>query len=100
MAEAGFYWCGNERENDTASCFICGKVLDGWEETDDPWAEHQKHAPQCAFVKLGRPENDITLAEYLDLIEVYLKNIITKTRLQTRNEILKRAEIKREAYEH
>lgn len=61
MAEAGFYWCGTMQENDTAACFLCGKVLDGWESTDDPWCEHKKHAPQCAFVKLGRSEKDITV---------------------------------------
>uniref|UniRef100_T1GWH2 Uncharacterized protein n=1 Tax=Megaselia scalaris TaxID=36166 RepID=T1GWH2_MEGSC len=58
MAEAGFYFCGNDRENDTAACFVCGKVLDGWESTDVPIDEHRKHAPQCLFVKLGKTEKD------------------------------------------
>lgn len=62
MAEAGFYWCGTAQENDTAACFLCGKVLDGWESTDDPWLEHKKHAPQCAFVKLGRTERLLTVS--------------------------------------
>lgn len=57
MAEAGFFWC----EDDAAACFLCGKQLDGWERTDNPWTEHMKHSPQCAFVKLGRPENDLTV---------------------------------------
>lgn len=62
MAEAGFYWTGTERENDTATCFVCGKTLDGWESEDDPWKEHLKHAPQCEFVKLGRVESDMTVS--------------------------------------
>lgn len=62
MAEAGFYWCGTALESDTASCFLCGKVLDGWESTDDPWSEHKKHSPQCAFVKLGRKEDELTVS--------------------------------------
>lgn len=62
MAEAGFYWCGTMQENDAACCFLCGKVLDGWESTDNPWSEHKKHSPQCAFVKLGRPEDDIAVS--------------------------------------
>lgn len=62
MAEAGFYWCGTMQENDAAACFLCGKVLDGWESTDNPWSEHKKHSPQCAFVKFGRPEDDLTVS--------------------------------------
>lgn len=62
MAEAGFYWTGTKRENDTATCFVCGKTLDGWESEDDPWKEHLKHAPQCEFVKLGCPEKDLTVS--------------------------------------
>lgn len=61
MAEAGFYWCGNEHEIDTVACFVCGKSLDGWDANDDPWAEHKKHAPRCAFVNLGRAEKDLTV---------------------------------------
>lgn len=37
MAQAGFYFIGNEQDHDLVECFICGKQLDGWEETDDPW---------------------------------------------------------------
>lgn len=61
MAEAGFFWTGNKRENDTATCFACGKVLDGWERDDDPWEEHIKHAPQCIFVKFRKPEEELTV---------------------------------------
>lgn len=62
MAEAGFYWCGTMQENDAAACFLCGKVLDGWESTDNPWMEHKKHSPQCAFVKFSRVEDDLTVS--------------------------------------
>lgn len=62
MAEAGFYWCGSTREPDIVACFICGKILDGWEPQDDPWTEHRQHAPQCAFVKIGRSENQLTVS--------------------------------------
>lgn len=72
MAEAGFYWCGTEQYNDVACCFLCHKELDGWESTDDPWDEHKKHAPQCPFVKLGRPEKQLTLNEMFDLLDIYV----------------------------
>lgn len=61
MAEAGFYWCGNERETDSAACFLCNKHLDGWEVDDDPWSEHFKHAPQCHFAKTRKPEGELTV---------------------------------------
>uniref|UniRef100_A0A1B0D169 Uncharacterized protein n=1 Tax=Phlebotomus papatasi TaxID=29031 RepID=A0A1B0D169_PHLPP len=56
MAEAGFFCIGC----DSAACFMCGKELDGWEEQDDPWVEHKRHAPQCQFVKNWKKEDDYT----------------------------------------
>lgn len=50
---------------------MCGKVLHGWEETDDPWLEHKKHAPQCVFVKNGKREDDYTVDEFIDLMQAY-----------------------------
>lgn len=73
MAEAGFFWKGTATEPDTAACFLCGKVLDGWEESDDPWMEHKKHAPQCVFAKKGKPEDEYTVMEFLDLMQT-MKN--------------------------
>lgn len=61
MAEAGFYWCGATQDPDSAACFMCDKHLDNWESTDDPWFEHKRHAPQCAFVKLGKAEANLTV---------------------------------------
>ncbi|XP_058444904.1 baculoviral IAP repeat-containing protein 5-like [Malaya genurostris] len=76
MAEAGFCWHGDDSEIDTAICFVCGKVLDGWEETDEPWVEHKKHAPQCLFVKYGRPEAQLMCEEMINLLEAILKSRI------------------------
>lgn len=75
MAEAGFFWCGTIQANDAACCFLCRKELDGWEKCDDPWQEHKQHAPQCQFVKLGRPEKQLTLSEMLDLLDVYVNKL-------------------------
>lgn len=69
MAEAGFFWSGNKDEDDSATCFVCGKVLDGWESTDEPWSEHKKHAPQCSFVKFGRNESQLTVRDFGFLAE-------------------------------
>ena len=68
LAETGFYFCGSAESPDAARCFMCAKELDGWEKNDDPACvhharlhahsphddskEHQKHAPQCAYLNL------------------------------------------------
>lgn len=60
MAEAGFYSVATGNEDaDAAKCFLCGKELDGWEASDDPWAEHKSHAAYCAFVQLGKKEDEL-----------------------------------------
>lgn len=69
MAEAGFYFCGNDRENDTAACFVCGKILDGWESTDVPIEEHRKHAPQCLFVKMRKLEKEFSVSGFFYQLE-------------------------------
>jgi hypothetical protein len=40
MAKAGFFYYPTEDNPDTTACFLCGKLLDGWEENDDPLVEH------------------------------------------------------------
>lgn len=59
MAEAGFFWSGDY----SATCFVCGKVLDGWESDDDPWQEHEKHAPRCHFVQLHLKQDEMTVTD-------------------------------------
>ncbi|KAH8264476.1 hypothetical protein KR038_008936 [Drosophila bunnanda] len=78
MAEAGFYWTGTKRENDTATCFVCGKTLDGWEADDEPWKEHLKHAPQCEFVKVGCAEKELTVTQFLEILGTVVKGSIIK----------------------
>ena len=51
MAEAGFYHQPNTPESDRAVCFQCFLTLIAWESTDDPWSEHERHAPTCPLVK-------------------------------------------------
>ncbi|XP_030370595.1 baculoviral IAP repeat-containing protein 5 [Scaptodrosophila lebanonensis] len=94
MAEAGFYWTGTKRENDTATCFVCGKTLDGWESEDEPWKEHSKHAPQCEFVKLGLPESELTVQQFIQILGTVLKKTIEKACKQFKPKIAKGSEIK------
>ncbi|XP_005184865.1 baculoviral IAP repeat-containing protein 5 [Musca domestica] len=78
MAQAGFYWSGNKSDDDTVTCFVCGKTLHGWDPTDDPWKEHAKHAPQCQFVKYGHKEADLTVEEFLNIFSAVGMNKMMK----------------------
>ena len=80
MAAAGFYCCGGENEPDLVRCYFCRKELDGWEPEDDPWKEHVSHAKgKCAFVKLGKKSEDLTVSDVLGLLEAEkYKMILTK----------------------
>lgn len=62
MAKAGWTFNPGEAEDsDIATCYYCGKSLDGWEAGDDPLAEHRKRMPKCPMftaqlVEEGGPE--------------------------------------------
>jgi hypothetical protein len=56
MALAGFMFAGYQ---DYTRCFLCGGGLRNWEAGDDPWVEHARWFPQCAFVKQNKGEKFI-----------------------------------------
>jgi len=62
-------------------CYVCLKELDGWEKEDDPWEEHRRHTSKkgwkCAFVDLGKNEQDMTVEEFFNLIKARSINKIT-----------------------
>lgn len=53
LSKAGFYHQpGKEKDvdsHDTCKCFMCGLVLGGWDEDDDPFAEHVRRDGECAW---------------------------------------------------
>ncbi|CZR62163.1 uncharacterized protein PAC_12060 [Phialocephala subalpina] len=49
LAKAGFFYHPTTNNPDNVACFLCHRNLDGWEEGDDPLAEHAKHAPNCGW---------------------------------------------------
>ncbi|XP_064112985.1 baculoviral IAP repeat-containing protein 6-like isoform X2 [Macrobrachium nipponense] len=51
MAQAGFFHQPIAPDDDRAMCFICSVCLVYWEPTDEPWSEHERHSPNCPFVK-------------------------------------------------
>jgi hypothetical protein len=52
MAMAGFYCRPLTGSEDNVCCFMCAKNLDGWQQTDEAWAEHVAHASTCPLTTL------------------------------------------------
>ncbi|XP_025081469.1 baculoviral IAP repeat-containing protein 5-like [Pomacea canaliculata] len=67
LADAGFYHIATDQSPDATRCFACYKELDGWEPNDDPWHEHKKHSPSCAFLKMGMAVEEMTVQELMKL---------------------------------
>ncbi|XP_052710748.1 baculoviral IAP repeat-containing protein 7-like [Crassostrea angulata] len=56
LAVAGFLYAGYTR------CFFCGGGLRNWEPGDDPWTEHARWFPKCAFVRQNKGDEFVALA--------------------------------------
>lgn len=54
LALCGFYFTGGKTVVDEVTCFFCGGRLAYWEKDDEPFQEHEKFFPDCAFLKLLR----------------------------------------------
>ncbi|KAG9334260.1 hypothetical protein JZ751_008348 [Albula glossodonta] len=54
LAKAGFYYLGPV---DRVACFTCGGQLSNWEPGDRALSEHQRHYPNCRFVRGDRTDN-------------------------------------------
>jgi hypothetical protein len=42
---------------DNTRCFCCGGGFRNWEAGDDPWVEHARWFPKCAFLRQNRGDN-------------------------------------------
>jgi hypothetical protein len=49
LALAGFFYTGLD---DKVQCMACGVELQGWEATDEPWAEHGKWSPNGIYLNM------------------------------------------------
>ncbi|KAM8834749.1 baculoviral IAP repeat-containing protein 2 [Synchiropus picturatus] len=54
LSKAGFYYLG---QGDRVACFSCGGQLCNWEPGDRAVSEHQRHYPNCRFVRGDHGEN-------------------------------------------
>ncbi|KAL9109768.1 MAG: hypothetical protein Q9227_005637 [Pyrenula ochraceoflavens] len=49
MVDAGWYHCPTPECDDFVTCAYCKLSLDGWEPKDNPFDEHYRRSPDCAF---------------------------------------------------
>ncbi|KAL5010196.1 hypothetical protein ScPMuIL_012501 [Solemya velum] len=56
LSSAGLFYAGF---GDCVRCFFCGGGLRNWEDGDNPWVEHARWYPRCAFVKQCKGESFI-----------------------------------------
>uniref|UniRef100_A0A131YLX1 Baculoviral IAP repeat-containing protein 5 n=1 Tax=Rhipicephalus appendiculatus TaxID=34631 RepID=A0A131YLX1_RHIAP len=73
MSEAGFYHCPTEEDPDLARCYVCFMELHCWEPGDDPFKEHLC-SPDCAFVRMSKKAEDLTVRDFLELEKARAKN--------------------------
>lgn len=59
LARAGLFFHPSAESPDNVACFLCLKAFDGWEDGDDPLAEHLKHAPDCGWALTTAVESEV-----------------------------------------
>ncbi|XP_061192152.1 putative inhibitor of apoptosis [Saccostrea echinata] len=60
LALAGFLYVGY---GDYTRCFFCGGGLCNWEPGDDPWIEHARWFPKCAFLRQNKGDEFVALVQ-------------------------------------
>lgn len=54
LGQAGFYY---ENSGDQVRCFHCDGGLRHWDPQDDPWTEHARWFPSCAYVLMVKGQD-------------------------------------------
>ena len=57
LAEGGFFMIARR---DVVKCFSCDVILRDWERSDNVIDEHQRHSPDCSFLKTITYSDDST----------------------------------------
>ena len=55
---------------DIVYCFQCGEGLRNWDPEDEPWEEHARHFPDCAYVEQMKGARFV-----LDMVLKYRKTV-------------------------
>ena len=87
MASAGFYFVGTDDEPDLVRCYYCRRELDGWEPSDDPWAEHARR--DCPFIKMAKKGHEkLTTEDMFKLEEERAKKLLVSSKAVRNREML------------
>ena len=60
LAKAGVYYLGRA---DRVRCAFCNGILRNWQPGDEPLEVHQKHFPNCAFIKDAQAAGNVSIEE-------------------------------------
>ena len=60
LAKAGVYYLGRA---DRVRCAFCNGILRNWQPGDEPLEKHQKHFPNCAFIKDAQAAGNVSIEE-------------------------------------
>lgn len=71
LSLAGFVYGG---KGDLVFCFCCGIKVKDWEPSDNAWAEHWKHSPNCNYLMMTRLKNSDTLRHFRLNRNLFCKN--------------------------
>ncbi|OAG29763.1 hypothetical protein NEDG_00896 [Nematocida displodere] len=52
LAYAGFVKDTDSSMSDAVMCVFCRKPLEGWQENESPFVEHERHSPDCVLFNL------------------------------------------------
>ena len=71
LGTAGFFYVGY---GDYTRCFFCGGGLRNWEPGDDPWTEHARWFPKCAFVRQNKGDEFVALVQikHQELVSIWI----------------------------
>jgi hypothetical protein len=74
MAKAGFLYAGYQ---DYTRCFFCGGGLRNWEAGDDPWVEHARWFPKCAYLRQNKGDKFVEAVEgkHTKLVSIIYTNL-------------------------
>ena len=84
LAGAGLFYLGS---GDKVLCYYCNGGIHNWMPEDEPWKEHKKHYPNCAYLKLINPGYEYNIRE--DVNDGTKKGLEASTSSQLHNLDLK-----------
>jgi hypothetical protein len=58
-------------------CFFCGGGLRNWEAGDDPWVEHARWFPKCAYLRQSKGDKFVEAVQekHTKLVSIIYINI-------------------------